>query len=82
VTVTGTEKTSSPVRIRVERGREELRDYFLRLGATVSIDETGAASVRLRQTDDDTVAQYLTSCTSVNGLSATIEPAPLYSPSM
>jgi hypothetical protein len=71
----GTESGTMPVKIRVKEGREELRDYFLRLGAAAAIDDTGAVSVRLEETDDETVEGYLTSWTSVNGIAATIEPA-------
>src|SRR5437879_5639008 len=71
----GTENGPKPVRIRLERGREELRDYFLRLGATAAIDDTGAVSVLLEETGDETVDEYVRNWTSVNGLPATIEPA-------
>jgi type II secretion system (T2SS) protein E len=65
---------TSPMRIRVWSGREKLRDYFLRLGAAASIDETGAVSVALGETDDATVDEHLARWTSANGISATIEP--------
>ena len=72
--MTETATRTSAVRIRVWSGREELRDYFLRLGASAAIDETGAVSVRLEEADDVTVDEYLASWTSANGISATIEP--------
>jgi len=72
--MTETATRTSAVRIWVWSGREELRDYFLRLGASAAIDETGAVSVRLEEADDVTVDEYLASWTSANGISATIEP--------
>jgi hypothetical protein len=71
----GTENGATPVRIRLERGREELRDYFLRLGATAAIDDTGAVTVCLEETDGGTVEEYVRNWTSINSLPATIEPA-------
>jgi hypothetical protein len=64
------------VTIQVEQGREELRDYFLRLGATAAIDENGAVNVCLEERDHGTVEEYLASWTSVNKRPATIKPAP------
>ena len=72
--MTETATRTSAVRSWVWSGREELRDYFLRLGASAAIDETGAVSVRLEEADDVTVDEYLASWTSANGISATIEP--------
>jgi len=61
--MTETATRTSAVRIWVWSGREELRDYFLRLGASAAIDETGAVSVRLEEADDVTVDEYLASWT-------------------
>jgi hypothetical protein len=70
----GTANGASTARIRVERNREELRDYFRRLGAAAEIDRTtGTISVRLGEKDDGTVDVYLESWTSVNGIPATVD---------
>ena len=70
--MTSMPNASESALIKVDRNREQLRDYFLRLGADARIDPTGDVRVRLAADDDVTLREYLSSWSSINQIHAHI----------